>query len=75
MKSIEIKFKGGDGQRIRTVEQVPDKTSDLINDSGFLTASENISQTISSASTSEDIPSAKAVYDYINSLNATEVSY
>ena len=32
-------------------------------------------QTISSTSTSEEIPSAKAVYDYINSLNATEVSY
>lgn len=38
-------------------------------------AKDDISQTISSASTAEDVPSAKAVYDYINSLNATEVSY
>ena len=40
-----------------------------------ITQTINISQTISSASTAEDVPSAKAVYDYINSLNATEVSY
>ena len=38
-------------------------------------AKDDITQTISSTSTAEEIPSAKAVYDYINSLNAMEVSY
>ena len=29
MKSIEIKFKGGDGRRIRTVNEVPENLADI----------------------------------------------
>lgn len=39
MKQVEIKLKGGDGRRIKTVNEIPSNTSDLINDSGFINSS------------------------------------
>ena len=39
------------------------------------TGIKNIDNSISSSSTDNDVPTAKAVYDYINSLDASEVSY
>lgn len=64
---------------------IPTKTSQLTNDSGYLTehqdisGKENISNkvtTITSSSTSTQYPSAKAVYDLFNSItNGDEVDY
>lgn len=39
------------------------------------TGIKNIDNSISSSSTDNGIPTSKAVYDYINSLNASEVAY
>ena len=56
---------------------IPTKTSDLTNDSGFLTAHQNITgkedvsnkvTTLSSSSTDTQYPSAKAVYDAIDAI-------
>lgn len=58
-------------------EKIPTKTSDLSNDSGYLTSHQDISgkentsnkvTTISSSSTNTQYPSAKAVWDLFNSI-------
>ena len=64
---------------------IPTKTSQLTNDSGYLTEHQDISRkenisnkvtTITSSSTSTQYPSAKAVYDLFNSItNGDEVDY
>lgn len=51
-------------------------TSNNVWDSGTLTMQlQNITQTVDSSSSTSQYPSAKAVYDYIQSLDAREVSY
>lgn len=64
------------------VSDIPTKTSDLTNDSGFLTQHQNISgkentsnkvTSLSSSSTNTQYPSAKCVYDYISKNNFTGV--
>lgn len=56
---------------------IPSKTSDLTNDSGFLTSHQNITgkedksnkvTSLSSSSTDTEYPSAKCVYDELESL-------
>ena len=63
---------------------IPTNVSAFTNDAGYLTSHQDISgkenisnktTSISSASTNTQYPSAKAVYDYIQALDAREVKY
>ena len=59
-------------------EQIDSAVAEALENNNLLDAKENSSnkiQTISSASTDTQYPSAKAVYDYITSLDAREVRY
>lgn len=63
---------------ITDLPTIPSKTSDLTNDSGFLTQHQDISgkeniinkvTSLSSQSTNTEYPSAKCVYDEIDAIN------
>ena len=59
-------------------EQIDSAVAAALENNNLLNTKENLSnkiQTISSASTDAQYPSAKAVYDYITSLDAREVRY
>lgn len=69
---------------IETELIIPTKTSQLTNDSGFITSAavsgkedtSNKTTSITSSSTNTQYPSAKAVYDLFTSItNGDEVSY
>ena len=75
------------GNKIATMSDlptIPTNVSAFTNDAGYLTSHQDISgkenisnkiTSISSASTNAQYPSAKAVYDYIQALDAREVRY
>jgi hypothetical protein len=71
-KLITKVSKSGDGNVMTSIEISGDTLS---YNTANCVASTSIVDSISSSSSSAEIPSAKAVYDYIQSLDAEETEY